>query len=98
MSTRKTVVIQVRGRELRLRSDEDPALLEQIAGQVDETMGRIEAQTGTVDTLDVAMLTSLNLARELMETREAASQAGVEEQRLRAVIELAESALASPAS
>ena len=33
-------------------------------------MATVEERTGTVDSLDVALLTALNLARELVEIRE----------------------------
>jgi cell division protein ZapA (FtsZ GTPase activity inhibitor) len=59
-------------------------------------MSKVEERTGTVDSLDVALLTALNLARELVDIRErqaAPAAAGVDPARLRSLIELAESAV-----
>ena len=97
MSERKILVVKIRGQEFRIRSDEDPAVLQQVAAYVDETMASVEKRTGTVDSLDVSMLTSLNLAREALEARESGRRGALSDQRLRSLIELAESALA-PAS
>ena len=91
MSDPQTLVLNIRGQELRIRSEEDPILLKRVAGYVDETMARIEKQTGTVDTMDVSMLTSLNLAREALDAR--GDPAAVSGDRLRDLILLAESAL-----
>lgn len=69
-------------------------------------MEQIRQRTGTVDTLDVALLTSLNLAREVMALREKveASEAldsdvvFADAERLGALIELVEAALGSDGS
>ena len=96
MSDAHTLVVNIRGQELRIRSGEDPIVLKRVASYVDETMARIEKQTGTVDTRDVTMLTSLNLAREVLDARDDARAKQVPGDRLRSLIELAESALAQP--
>ena len=64
---------------------------------VDAAMAQIRDRTGTVDTLDVAILTALNLARELLALRENAREvepAPVETERMRALIERVEWVLA----
>ena len=88
MSEKRSVTVNIRGQELRIRSDESPELLAQIAKIVDATMRRVEERTGAVDTLDVAMLTALNLAREIVETRGTRPSG----HRLRSLIERAEAA------
>ena len=70
MNERRTVAVQIRGKQFRIRSDEDPEALKRIAEYVDKTMERVESRTGAIDSLDVAMLTALNLARELVVSRE----------------------------
>ena len=85
------IAVQIRGKEFRIRSDEDPAELQRIAAYVDATMQKVEARTGAIDSLDVAMLTSLNLARELVSQRGRA--ASLPDDRLKALIDLAESGL-----
>ena len=94
MSERQTLVVNIRGQEFRIRSDEDPAVLKRVASYVDDTMAHVEKTTGTVDTLDVSMLTSLNLAREALGAQESLGAQAATNDRLRALIELAESALA----
>jgi cell division protein ZapA (FtsZ GTPase activity inhibitor) len=91
VSERRSVAVEIRGKQFRILSEEDPAALQRIAEYVDATMEKIEARTGAIDSLDVAMLTALNLARELVTTRDQRSQ--VSEGRLRRLIDLAESGL-----
>jgi cell division protein ZapA (FtsZ GTPase activity inhibitor) len=97
VSAKRSVAVRIRGREFRIRSDEDSEALERIARHVDETMLRVEERTGTVDSQDVALLTALNLAREVLEERDANTSSGADPKRLRALIELAESALSAEA-
>jgi len=87
--SKSTVVVHIRGREFRIRSEEDEGSLRRVAGFLDETMATVEARTGAVDSLGVAMLTALNLAREVIELRDG----GGDPERVRALIDLAESAL-----
>ena len=88
MSEKRSLAVRIRGQEFRIRSDESLDLLEQVAEIVDATMKRIEERTGAIDTLDVAMLTALNLAREVVEARKGRPTIP----RLRALIERAEAA------
>jgi cell division protein ZapA (FtsZ GTPase activity inhibitor) len=96
----RSVSVWIRGQEFRILSDDDHESLQRVASYLDETMGKVEQRTGTVDSLDVALLTALNLARELVGIREGrldAGTSGVDPGRLRSVIELAESALTAEA-
>jgi cell division protein ZapA len=96
MVAKRAVAVRIRGQEFRVVSDDDEAWLQRVAGYLDQTMSTVEERTGTVDSLDVAMLTALNLARELVEIRERepiAGAKGPEAARLRGLIELAETAL-----
>jgi cell division protein ZapA (FtsZ GTPase activity inhibitor) len=56
-------------------------------------MGRVRERTGTVDTLDVAVLTCLNLAREIFALR-AQENAAVDGDRMRSLIDRVEAILA----
>ena len=60
------VAVRIAGHEYKIRSDGDGEALREIAGYVDRAMNRVRERTGTVDTLDVAVLTCLNLAREIL--------------------------------
>lgn len=95
MSSR-SVGVQLQGRDYQIRSDADAEWLQRVAGYVDNAMNQIREQTNTVDTLDVALLTSLNLARELVASRAGSGKAGkadnnLDSQRLKSLIELVES-------
>ncbi len=96
----RSVSVWIRGHEFRILSDDDQESLQRVARYLDDTMGKVEERTGTVDSLDVALLTALNLARELVGIREGRLDAGTSRAdpgRLRAIIELAESALTAEA-
>jgi hypothetical protein len=56
-------------------------------------MARIESKTGAVDSYDVAMLAALNLAREVVGLD--ADRGPIDSTRMRRLIDLAESAIAS---
>jgi cell division protein ZapA (FtsZ GTPase activity inhibitor) len=92
VSDKRVVAVRIRGQDFRIRSDEPPEQLARIARTVDETMERIESKTGAVDSYDVAMLTALNLAREVVGFE--ANRGGIDPAKLRTLIDLAESAIA----
>jgi cell division protein ZapA (FtsZ GTPase activity inhibitor) len=98
VSAKPVVAVSIRGQEFRIRTDDDEASLRRVAQYLDDTMTTVEKKTGTVDTLQLALLSALNLARELVELRESGvaagtAFAGVDPARLESLIELAESAL-----
>ena len=97
---KQSVTVTIRGREFRVRTADDAESLQRVASYLDDTMGKVEQRTGTVDSLDVALLTALNLARELVGIREGrldAGTSGMDPGRLRSLIDLAESALTAEA-
>ena len=96
--TKRSVSVRIAGQDFRVRSGENEESLRRVAQYLDETMTRVGEQTGTVDTLGVALLTALNLAREVLELREGGAESEGDPTRLRALIELAEGALESPAT
>ena len=98
MSAKPVVAVSIRGQEFRIRTEDDEASLQRVAKYLDDTMATVEKKTGTVDSLQLALLSALNLARELVELRERGgaqgpSAAGVDPDRFASLIELAESAL-----
>jgi cell division protein ZapA (FtsZ GTPase activity inhibitor) len=95
---KRSVAVRIRGQEFRVRSDEDEASLRRVASYLDDTMARVEERTGTVDSLGLAMVTALNLAREVLALRDGGVPLAGDAGKLRALIELAESALGSPAA
>lgn len=92
---RRSVAVRIAGHEYKIRSDGDDDGLIRIAGYVDQAMHRVRERTGTVDSLDVAVLTCLNLAREILAIHEHRAGAGAEE-RLRGLIERIESVIGEP--
>jgi cell division protein ZapA (FtsZ GTPase activity inhibitor) len=95
MASRSTVSVRIRGQEFRIRSDDDEESLQRVAGYLDETMKTVEKRTGTVDSLDVALLTALNLARELVRLREeqALAETAIPPNRLCSLTDRVEAAL-----
>jgi len=99
VSGRRSIAVRILGHEYRIKSDADEESVQRVARYVDETMVRIRERTKTVDSLDLAVLAALNLANDLLAHRngtEAPAGAGLDATRLRALIDLAESALAEP--
>jgi cell division protein ZapA (FtsZ GTPase activity inhibitor) len=95
--SRKSIAIRIAGHEYKLLSDGDDQTMRQIASYVDRAMKRVQERTGTVDTLDVSVLTCLNLAREILTLRGAGDEAG-NDVRIRALIERVETALGGETS
>jgi cell division protein ZapA len=69
---KRTVPVEILGQEYRIRSDSDASTIRRAAALVDETMAKVRDRTGTVDTLDIAVLTALNIANHLISLRDAA--------------------------
>jgi cell division protein ZapA len=70
--TKRTVPVEILGQEYRIRSDSDASTIRRAAALVDETMTKVRDRTGTVDSLDIAVLTALNIANHLISLRDAA--------------------------
>ncbi len=102
--SRAAIRVRILGQDYRIASDGTPAAEEQIeaaAALVDETMRRIHDKTGTVDTLQTAVLAALNVANRYIAQREKNSLAPgepIDPERVRALIELVESAASSEVS
>ena len=97
-STRNSVTIKLAGKEYRLRSEASEEELQRVAVYVEQAMQRIRERTDTVDSLDTALLTALNLAREVLHLREEGEviQENLEkdaDNRLRGIIEKIEAVL-----
>lgn len=104
-SGKRSVEVTIGGRQYRIRSDLDEAWLKRVAAAVDDAMQRIRERTNTVDSLEVAVLTALNLSRELLQLRDRVGEldtggtpANLETAGLRELIELVESELEAGAS
>ena len=95
---KKTIQVKIAGKQYAVRSESSAAWLQRVAGYVDRSMERIRSRTNAVDSLDVAVLTALNLARELVEVREGGPGSSygtlLEHERLMALTDIAEAALA----
>ena len=93
-SGKRSVAVRISGQEYRIRSEAAEASLQAVARFVDETMDRIRTRTGAIDSVEVALLTALNLARDLLALREDVDaeqgQLGVDADRVRALIERVE--------
>jgi cell division protein ZapA len=98
---KRTVPVEIQGQEYRIRSDSDASMIRRAAALVDETMAKVRDRTGTVDTLDIAVLTALNIANHLISLRDAADPASqgeaVRPNQLGKLIGLVEAAIADTA-
>ncbi len=85
-SGRRTTV-KILEREYRIRSDADPEHLDAVATYVDQVLR--EVRKSTPDTQDASVLAALNIASELLRTRQ---QVAVPRERILELIDLIESA------
>jgi cell division protein ZapA (FtsZ GTPase activity inhibitor) len=88
------VSVRILGHEYRIRTDADPESLTQVAELVDETMGRLRERSGVLDSLDLAIMAALNLARDLAAERSARQIEAIAADRVRSLAERVEAALA----
>lgn len=72
---KRSIAVRILGAEYRIRSEAGEAAVRRVAALVEETMARIRDRTQTVDTLDLAVLAALNLANDLLATRDGAESA-----------------------
>lgn len=69
MAGKRSVSIRVLGQEYRVRTDAPPDEILRVAELVESTMGRLRDRTGAVDSRELAMMTAVNLARDLLAER-----------------------------
>ena len=74
MAERRAVAVTLAGKQYRIVTDADEAWMQAVAARVDKAMALVRDRTETVDSLDVALLTALNLARELSYWKEQAGR------------------------
>ena len=96
-NARRSVAVRIAGHDYKIRSEGDEEGLLRIAGYVDRAMQRVRERTGTVASRDVAVLTCLNLAREILAFHEQRSST-IDDTKLRILIERVESALSGSVS
>ena len=75
MADKQSIAVTVLGQEYRIRSEGDAETVREAAALLDETMVRVRARTRTVDSMGVAVLAALNLAKDVV-TRRRESGAG----------------------
>lgn len=90
--SKKSVAVRIAGHNYKILSDGDADSLRKVASYVDQAMDRVRERTRTVDTLDVSVLTCLNLAREILALRDQENVA-VEDERMRSLIDRVETIL-----
>ena len=83
----RRISIKILDREYRIRSDADPEHLEAVAAHVDRVLR--EVRRSTPDTQDAAVLAALNIASELLRSRQLVA---VPRERIQELIELVDSA------
>jgi cell division protein ZapA (FtsZ GTPase activity inhibitor) len=83
----RRITIKILEREYKIRSDAEPEHLEAVAAHVDRVLR--EVRRSTPDTQDAAVLAALNIASELLRSRQLV---GVPRERIQELIELVDSA------
>lgn len=74
-NTKKKVEVLLMGQRFTVRSDRDEKYIDQLSRIVNEQFDDIRRNTRTISTHHVALLASLNLADELMRTKETLAKA-----------------------
>jgi cell division protein ZapA (FtsZ GTPase activity inhibitor) len=92
MPAKRSVSIRVFGQEYRIRTEADASELQRVAVLVDETMARLRERTGSADTLDLAVMAAVNIARDLIAERAMRRPDGAAD-RLRALTDRVEASL-----
>ena len=95
MAAKRIVPVIIQGREYNIRADTNPDAVNAAAELLNETMERITQRSGTVDSVDVAVLAALNLANTLVTEREAGAPGVALAPRIDELVSLVESALAT---
>lgn len=88
----QAIEVRIQGQSYRIRGDaEEEENIHRLAAYVDATMDKVRERTHTVDSRDVAVLSALNLARELLALKETGvvgqGHARVSTARIQALIE-----------
>ncbi len=65
-----TVEVEIYGSTYRVRGEEDSSRLQDLATLVDRKMRDVGSRVSTVDTTKIAILAALNIADELVRSRE----------------------------
>ena len=71
---KRSVTVQVAGQRYTLKTDDDDRLVKSLAGYVDGKFRDIQKATRNPDTQAVAILTALQVAEELFQTREESAE------------------------
>lgn len=93
MAGKRSVSIRVLGQEYRVRTDAPADELKRVAELVDVTMSRLRERTGAVDSRELAMMTAVNLARDLLAERGTRRGGVAAAPRMRALADSVESLL-----
>lgn len=101
MSEKRSISVRIFGQDYNLRSDGDEVVLQRAAALLDEKMHFVNQRTKTADTLNIAVLAALNIARAFLDERalvqgdasDESANSTVDRERLRSLIELVESSV-----
>ena len=66
----ETTTVRIFGREYSIRSENDPEYVRRVAALVDEKMREVSSASSQVTSVRVAILAALNLADEVLQSRE----------------------------
>jgi cell division protein ZapA (FtsZ GTPase activity inhibitor) len=64
----KSIPLTIQGKTYQVKTDQDPAQLQMFADLVNKKMKEISNSTSVQSTMDIAILTMLNMAKDLYES------------------------------
>ena len=86
--------VEIFGQRLGLRADGDAARLQEVARFVDSRMREVADRSSSVDTVNIAVLTALNIADELFRLRESKGTSSIKtNKKAEALIKILDKAL-----
>lgn len=86
--------VEILGRVYRIRSQKDSEYLKKLANYVDQKMKEVQEVAPTADAVKIAVLSALNIADELFETKlQAEGVSGNAEERIQSLLGRIESAI-----
>ncbi len=70
MTTQKVVELEILGQRIAVKSDEDEEYIKAVESYLNNKVTEVKSNTKAVSSLDLALLTALNVTGELIKTKE----------------------------
>ena len=70
MTTQKVLEMEILGQKIAIKSDEDERYIKAVESFLNNKVAEVKTNSKAVSTLDLALLTALNVTGELIKTKE----------------------------